>query len=60
MLEQWQSDIELAKSDLQALTAKQAQRKAQQAFRHLSRESAVPEGHLAWLADLPPSEASKY
>lgn len=60
MLKQWQSDIELAKSDPQTLIAKQAQRKAQQAFRPLSQESGVAEDHLAWLRDLPPSKASKY
>ena len=60
MLKQWQSDIELAKSDPQTLIAKQAQRKAQQAFRALSQESGVAEDHLAWLRDLPPSKASKY
>ena len=32
LLEQWQSDIELAKSDPHALIAKQAQRNAEQAF----------------------------
>ncbi len=47
LLAQWQSDIELAKTDPQALKIKQAQRKAQQAFNTLSQESAVPEDHLA-------------
>ena len=45
MLEQWQFDIEPAMSDPQALIAKQAQKKVQQAFICLSQESAVPEGH---------------
>ena len=36
LLEQWQSDIELAKSDPHALIAKQAQRNAEQAFRSSS------------------------
>ena len=60
LLEQWQSDIELAKSDPHALIAKQAQRNAEQAFRPLSQESGVAEDHLAWLRNLPPSKASKY
>ena len=60
LLEQWLSDIELAKSDPQTLIAKQAQRKAQQVIRPLSQESGVPEDHLAWLRGLPPSKASKY
>ena len=60
MLAQWQSDIELAKSDPQTLIAKQAQRKAQQVIRPLSQESGVAEDHLAWVRDLPPSKASKY
>mgnify|MGYP001341603611 CR=1 FL=1 len=60
MLAQWQSDIELAKSDPQTLIAKQAHRKAQQAFRPLSQEFGVAEDHLAWLRNLPPSKASKY
>ena len=61
LLEQWQSDIiELAKSDPQTFIAKQAQRKAQQAFRPLSQESCITEDHLAWPRDLPPSKASKY
>ena len=52
LLEQWQSDIELAKSDPHALIAKQAQRNAEQAFRSSSQASGVPEGHLAWLRKL--------
>ena len=60
LLEQWQSDIELAKSDPHALIAKQAQRNAEQAFRSSLQASGVPEGHLAWLRNLPPLKASKY
>ena len=60
MLAQWQSDIELAKSDPQTLIAKQAQRNAQQAFRPLLQESGIGKDHLAWLRDLSPSKASKY
>ena len=52
LLEQWQSDIELAKSDPLALIAKQAQRNAEQAFRSSSQASGVHEGHLAWLRKL--------
>ena len=47
LLEQWQPEIELAKTDPQAFKAKQAQAKAQQAFKTLSQDSAVPEDHLA-------------
>ena len=60
LLEQWQSDIQPAKSDPHALIAKQAQRDAEQAFRTSSQASGVPEGQLAWLRDLLPSKASKY
>ena len=60
ILEQWQSEIDLAKTDPQAFLAKQIRHNARCDFGGKSSESGASNGHFAWLHDLPPSKASAY
>ena len=60
ILEQWQSEIDLAKTDPQAFLAKQILRNARCDFDGKPYDSGVSKDHLAWLYDLPPSKASAY
>ena len=60
ILEQWQSEIDLAKTDPQAFVAKQILHNARCDFGGKPSDSGVSNGHLAWLYDLPPSKASAY
>ena len=60
ILEQWQSEIDLAKTDPQAFVAKQILHNARCDFGGKSSDSGVSCGHLAWLYDLPPSKALAY
>ena len=60
ILEQWQSEIDLAKTDPQAFVAKQVLHNARCDFGGKPSESGASNGHLAWLYDLPPSKASAY
>ena len=60
ILEQWQSEIDLAKTDPQAFLAKQILHKARRDFSGKPSGSGVSNGQLAWLYDLPPSKASAY
>ena len=60
LLEQWQSEIDLAKSDPQAFMANQILRKARQEFHVKPLDSGRSDDHLAWLENLPPSKALLY
>ena len=60
LLEQWQSEINLAKSDPQAFMANQILRKARQEFHGKPLDSGRSDDHLAWLHNLPPSKALLY
>lgn len=60
LLEQWQSEIDLAKSDPQAFMANQIMRKARQEFHVKPLDSGRSDDHLAWLENLPPSKALLY
>ncbi len=60
ILEQWQSEIDLAKTDPQAFVAKQILNNARHDFSDKASDSGVTSGHLAWLYDLPPSKALAY
>ena len=60
LLEQWQSEIDLAKSDPQAFMANQILRKARQEFHGKPLDSGRSDDHLAWLENLPPSKALLY
>ena len=60
LLEQWQSDIELAKSDPEAFVAKQILRKAHQDFVGKPSATGASQDYLEWLQKLPPSKASLY
>ena len=59
ILEQWQSEIDLAKTDPQAFVAKQVLHNARD-FGDKPSDSRVSNRHFAWLYDLPPSQASAY
>ena len=59
-LEQWQSEIDLAKTDPQAFFAKQILSNARHDFGAKPSNSGVSSCHLEWLYDLPPSKASAY
>lgn len=60
ILEQWQSEIDLAKTDPQAFLAKQILKHARHDFGATPSNSSVSNCHLAWLYDLPPSKALAY
>jgi len=60
LLERWQSDIELAKSDPQALLATKALREARQSFWTGSIAADATLKKMAWLDELPPTKASLY
>ena len=60
ILEQWQSEIDLAKTDPQAFVAKQILHNARCDFGGKPSESGASNGQLSWLYDLPPSKASAY
>ena len=60
ILEQWQSEIDLAKTDPHAFAAKQILHNARHDFGSKPSDSGVSNGHLAWLYDLPPSKALAY
>ena len=60
ILEHWQSEIDLAKTDPQAFLAKQILHNARCDFGDKSSESGASNCHFAWLHDLPPSKVSAY
>ena len=60
ILEQWQSEIDLAKTDPQAFVAKQILANARRDFSGKPSDSGVSNDQLAWLYDLPPSKALAY
>lgn len=60
ILEQWQAEIDLAKTDPQAFVAKQILHHARSDFGGKPSDSGLSNGHLAWLYDLPPSKALAY
>ena len=60
ILEQWQSEIDLAKTDPQAFVAKQVLHNARRDFGDKPSDCRVANRHFAWLYDLPPSQASAY
>ena len=60
ILEQWQSEIDLAKRDPHAFAAKQILHNARHDFGSKPSDSGVSNGHLAWLYDLPPSKVLAY
>ena len=57
ILEQWQSDIDLARSDREAFVAKQILTKAHQDSVGKPSATGASQGHLEWLEDLPPSKS---
>lgn len=60
ILEQWQSEIDLAKTDPNAVLARQILHNARHDFSDKASDSGLTSGHLAWLYDLPPSKALAY
>ena len=60
ILEQWQSEIDLAKTDPHAFAAKQILLNAGHDFGSKPSDSGVSNGHLEWLYDLPPSKVLAY
>ena len=60
ILEQWQSEIDLAKTDPQAFVAKQMLHNARRDFSGKPSDSGVSNDQLSWLYDLPPSKALAY
>ena len=60
ILEQWQSDIDLARSDREAFVAKQILTKAHEDSVGKPSATGASQGHLEWLEDLPPSKALLY
>jgi hypothetical protein len=60
ILEQWQAEIDLAKTDPQAFVAKQILHHARSDFGGKPSDYGLSNGHLAWLYDLPSSKALAY
>ena len=59
-MEQWQSEIDLAKTDPHAFAAKQILHNARHDFGSKPSDSGVSNDQLAWLYDLPPSKVLAY